>query len=256
MATPATIFVNRRIPLYYQLENILREKIMSGAFAPGARLPTEFELVRQFGVSRITVRQALTTLVKEGLIERRQGRGTFATERKTRPRPFEGKIDLTGSMDQIITAGLDTPCRVIEMNRLDADPHEAEFLGVHTGEAVYRIERLNLCDGKPFGLTVSYLPANIGDRLTIEDLNLGSLLQMIETRFGLKLKNARQRFTASLADPYLARLLDVRVGSPLLSIERAVYANDNHPVEFARALYNADIQSYSIYLTRDVKRRK
>ena len=81
MVRPSTAFVSKRIPLYYQLENLLREKILSGAFAPGDRIPTESDLIRRYGVSRITVRQALTALAGEGLIERRQGRGTFVTDR-------------------------------------------------------------------------------------------------------------------------------------------------------------------------------
>src|SRR5712692_298719 len=139
MAKPSTVFVSRRIPLYYQLENLLREKIMSGSFATGDRLPTESDLIHQYGVSRITVRQALTALAEEGLIERRQGRGTFVAERKTKGRSFEGQIHLTGSLDEIIAMGLATPVKVIEMNRVEADQHEAELRGLQKGEPVYRI---------------------------------------------------------------------------------------------------------------------
>ena len=80
MAKPKTTFVSSRIPLYYQLENVLREKITSGTFTGGERLPTEIELIEQYGVSRITVRQALSALAEEGLIDRKQGRGTFVIE--------------------------------------------------------------------------------------------------------------------------------------------------------------------------------
>src|SRR5262245_37445381 len=126
MVRPSTAFVSKRIPLYYQLENLLREKILSGVFAPGDRIPTESDLIRQYGVSRITVRQALSALAGEGLIERRQGRGTFVTERKTKRRVFEGQIHLTGSLDEIIVMGLEAPVKVVEMNRVKADSHEAE----------------------------------------------------------------------------------------------------------------------------------
>lgn len=254
MTKPNSEFISKRIPLYYQLENLLREKIMSGAFAVGARLPTESELIRQYGVGRVTVRQALAALAEDGLIERRRRRGTFVTERKTKRRAFEERIDLTGSpgsLDEIIAAGADTPFNVIEMNRVEADPHEAELLGLGAGEPVYRIKRLGMREGKPYSLTLSYLPAEIGEKLALEELSAGSLLQMLETKFGLKLKSVDQRITATLADPYLARLLDVRVGSPLLSIERTVYTDDNLPVEFAHVLYSADLHSYVIRLTRD-----
>jgi len=251
MTKPSSEFISKRIPLYYQLENLLREKIMSGAYAVGARLPTENELIRQYGVGRVTVRQALAALAEDGLIERRRRHGTFVTEHKTKRRAFEERVDLTGSLDEIIAAGADTLFKVIEMLRVEADPHEAELLGLGPGESVYRVKRLGLRGNKPYSLTLSYLPAAIGEKLAIEDLSSGSLLQTLETRFGLKLKSANQRITATLADPYLARLLDVRVGSPLLSIERTVYNDDNLPVEFTHVLYSADLHSYGIRLTRN-----
>src|SRR5262244_1320708 len=129
MTKPSSEFVTKKIPLYYQLENILREKIMSGVFAAGARLPTEVELIRLYGVGRITVRQALAALAKDGLIERRRRRGTFVTERKTRRRPFQERVDLTGSLDEIIAAEAGATFKLIEMRRIDADPQEAELLG-------------------------------------------------------------------------------------------------------------------------------
>jgi len=251
MAKLSSEFISKSIPLYYQLENLLREKIMSGVFAAGARLPTESELIRQYGVGRITVRQALAALAKDGLIERRRRRGTFVTERKTTRRAFEERIDLIASLDEIITAEADAPFKVIEMNRVEVDPPEAELLGLGPGEPVYRIKRLGLRNGKPYSLTLSYLPAEIGEKLAFEDLSAGLSLQTLETRFGLRLKSAKQRITATLADPHLARLLDVRVGSPLLSIERTVYTDDDLPVEFTHTLYSADLYSYAIRLTRD-----
>ncbi len=250
MTKPSSEFVTRKIPLYYQLENILREKIMSGVFAAGSRLPTEIELIRLYGVGRITVRQALAALAKDGLIERRRRRGTFVTERKTRRHAFEGRIDLTGSLDEIITAEAGAKFKVIEMNRVEADPQEAELFGLGAGEPLYRVKRLGLRDGKPHNLTLDYLPADIGEKLAPEDLSAGALLQTLETRFGLKLKSATQRITAALADPYLAKLLDLRVGSPMLSIERAVYAGAAAPVEFSQSLFAADLEGYAIRLTR------
>jgi GntR family transcriptional regulator len=250
MSKPSSEFITRKIPLYYQLENILREKIMSGVFAAGSRLPTEIELIHIYGVGRITVRQALAALVKDGLIERRRRRGTFVTERKTRRHEFEERIDLTGSLDEIIKAETGATFKVIEVNRIEADPQEAELFGLGSGDPIYRIKRLGLRDGKPRNLTLEYLPAEIGEKLTPEDLSAGSLLQTLETKFGLKLKSATQRIAAALADPYLAKLLDVRVGSPMLSIERAVYAGGALPIEFSQTMIGADVEGYAIRLTR------
>jgi len=250
MTKPSSEFVTKKIPLYYQLENILREKIMSGVFAAGARLPTEAELIRLYGVGRITVRQALAALTKDGLIERKRRRGTFVTERKTKRPPFDERIDLTGSLDEVIAAEAGMKFKVIEMRRIDADPQEAELFGLGAGEPLYRVKRLGLREDKPRNLTLDYLPAEIGEKLTLEELSAGSLLQTLETRFGLKLKSATQRINAALADPYLAKLLDVRVGSPMLSIERAIYAGGAAPIEFSQTLFATDLHGYAISLTR------
>lgn len=256
MPKPSTDFVSKRIPLYYQLENLLREKIMSGKFVEGDRLPTECELIQQYGVSRITVRQALTALADEGLIERRQGRGTFVAERRTKRRTFEGQTHLTGSLDEVIAMGQDTPVKVIELNRIEADQHEAELLGLQPGAPVYRIKRLRSLDGKPYSFIINYLAAELGARLTREDLSSGALLQLLEKKFGIQLKDAKQQITAALADPYVAGLLDVRVGSALLCIERTVYTTDSKPVEYVHVLYRSDLYSYTVYLTRDGKNGK
>ena len=264
MTKPSSEFISKRIPLYYQLENLLREKILSGAFAAGSKLPTESELIRQYGVGRVTVRQALATLAEDGLIERRQGRGTFVTERKTRRRALEGRVDLTCSLDQIITPGSGEQAVIIEMNRVDADSQEADLLSVAPGEPIYRIKCLGMREDRPYSLTLSYLPAEIGENLTREELSHGSSLQLIETKFGLKLQSAKQRIYAALADPYLAKLLNVRVGAPLLSIERTAYASDGRPMEFVHSLYGAELYSYVISFARqedsprkpEVKKRK
>jgi GntR family transcriptional regulator len=249
-------FVTNRVPLYYQLEHMLREKINAGAFVPGDRLPTESELIEQYNVSRITVRQALATLADDGLIERRQGRGTFVAERRTRKKTFEGTIHLTGSLDELIEMGLNTPVKLLEMNQVKASAQEAELLTVKPGAPIYHLKRLRVRDGKPFSLIVNKLPEDIGSQLTREELESGALLQVLETKLGLKLRDARQMIRAELADPYVASLLEVRIGSPLLSIERTVYADDGRPVEYVHTLYRSDLYSYSVYLTRDGEKKK
>jgi GntR family transcriptional regulator len=244
-------FASARIPLYYQLENVLREKIASGAFAPGERLPTESELIKQYGDSRITVRQALGTLAEEGMIERQQGRGTFVAQRRTRKLKFDGITHLTGSLDELIEMGMDASVKILEFNRVEADKNEAEIFKVKIGTPIYRLKRLRLFDGKPYSLIVNYLPEEIGSQLTEEELSSSAILQMIETKFGVHLNEAKQQIKAELADPYIAGQLGIRVGSPLLSIERTVFADDGKPVEFGHTLYRSDIYGFTVHLKRN-----
>jgi GntR family transcriptional regulator len=255
MAKQRTSFANSRIPLYYQLENVIREKITSGTYSGGERLPTEIELIKEYGVSRITVRQALQALTDEGFIERKQGRGTYVAARKSRKRKFKGTIHLTGSLDELIEMGMDTPVKVLEMNKVDADTHEAELLEIKIGTPIYRLKRLRMHEGKPFGLILNYLPEEIGAKLTMEELSSGALLHTMETKLGFQLDNALQEIHAELADPYVAKLLDVRVGTALLSIERTVYTDKQNPVEYVHTLYRSDIYGYSVKLIREKKKK-
>jgi GntR family transcriptional regulator len=256
MAKQKTIFASPGIPLYYQLENVLREKINSGAFPPGERVPTEIELIEAYGVSRITVRQALRALTDEGLIERQQGRGTFVANRKSRKGRFSGTIHLTGSLDELIAMGMDTPVKVLEMNLVEADAHEAELLEIPVGRRIYRLKRLRMNEGKPFGMIFNYIPEDIGAKLTIEELGSGALLHTMETKLGINLDTAVQAIHAELADPYVAKLLGVRVGTALLSIERTVYTDKKRPVEYVHTLYRSDLYGYSVRLVRDAKKKK
>jgi GntR family transcriptional regulator len=249
-------FASSRIPLYYQLENVLREKITSGVYADGERIPTEIELIKQYKVSRITVRQALAALADDGLIERKQGRGTFVSERKSKKRRFTETIHLTGSLDELIEMGIDTPVKVLEMNRVEADTHEAELLKIKTGTPIYRLKRLRMVENKPYSLILNYLPEEIGSGLTMAELSTGAVLHTMETKLGLKLAYAVQEIKAELADPYVADLLDIRVGSALLSIERTVYSDKEIPVEYVHTLYRSDLYGYSIKLVRDEKINK
>jgi GntR family transcriptional regulator len=244
-------FASSRIPLYYQLENVLREKITAGTFVAGEKLPTESEMIEQYKVSRITVRQTLAALAEEGLIERHQGRGTFVAERKTKKRKFSGTIHLTGSLDELIEMGLETPVKVLEMNLIEADKHEAELLQIKVGTPIYCLKRIRLHEGQPSSLIVNYLPENIGNELTAEELSSGALLQTLETKFGYKLRDARQEIRAELADSYIANLLGIRVGAALLSIERTVYDLKGKPIEYVRSVYRSDLYGLAVYLTRE-----
>ncbi len=185
------------------------------------------------------------------MIERKQGRGTYISERKSKKRKFGGTIHLTGSLDELIEMGMETPVKVLEMNRVEADTHEAELLQLNVGEAIYRLKRLRLHEGKPYSLIVNYLPEEIGAKLTMAELSSGALLHAMETKLGLTLHDARQEIRAELADPYVAKLLDIRVGTALLSIERTVYTDEGKPVEYVHTLYRSDLYGYSVYLKRE-----
>ncbi|MBX7219106.1 MAG: GntR family transcriptional regulator [Blastocatellia bacterium] len=242
--TGKTAFVKRGIPLYYQLENVLRQKILSGEMAIGEQLPTENELSEQYQISRITVRQALATLVRDGLIERRQGSGTFVKDRST----FQGTLNLTGSLKDLMKMGTDTDVRLLETQIIPAGPKEAGHLKLEPGAEVFQIRRIRTYQGTPYSLVVSSLPMSLGKELSENDFAHGSLLKALEQRFNFRIGEAYQTITADLADSYSAPLLETNVGAPLLAIERKVYTTKRIPVAYVRTLYRSDVYSYTVKL--------
>jgi GntR family transcriptional regulator len=239
-------FKDRSIPLYYQLENILREKIRSGEYGPGDPFPTEDQLVKAYGVSRITVRQALSALEKDGLIARRRGKGSFVTEGRGQLEPMK----LTGMMEDIINMGVKTKTKIINFGFVPPPKKVAESLRLDEDSKVLRIERLRLIQEAPISYTISYIPADLGKKINIKDLTTHPILNILEKKCKVKIGRGFQIIEATVADSRIASFLDVMTGAPLLKIERTVFDIKNRPVEYISILYRSDRYHYSVELIR------
>ncbi len=239
-------FQHREIPLYYQLENILREKIRSGELSRGEKLPTENELIEQYGVSRTTVRQALAALVKEGLLERVAGRGTFV---KQIP-PSDETIRLTGFIDGL-SSSVETKTEILDARFIQATAKEAQPLHISQGDRVWRLKKIRYAQEIPYAYTESYLPEDIGNRLIGEDLSL-PLLRLLEERGRISLGEASALITGALADASIGALLSTKVGAPLLLIETTFCDVHGRPVQFVRGFYRSDLYRFKIQLTHSL----
>jgi GntR family transcriptional regulator len=237
-------FVSDEVPLYYQLGSVLRAKIGSNEYLPGQRLPTEAELVKEYGVSRITVRQALVRLEKEGLIRREAGRGTFVGE----VRRFTGTQKMEGSLDDVISLGMATEVQLLGVETLKATAEEASVLGLETGALITRGTRLRLYHKEPYSFIQNDFPHEIGKRIRKSDWN-GIILNILPQKLGIPVKDASQTVRAAMADARLARLLHTRIGAPLLSVDRIVRTDGGQPIERTRSYYRSDIYSFTVHLT-------
>jgi GntR family transcriptional regulator len=245
-------FKDRSIPLYYQLENILREKIKSGEYRPGDPFPTEDQLVQSYRVSRITVRQALSALEKDGLIIRRRGRGSVVTEGQVRLEPMK----LTGMIEDIIAMGIKTKTRIINFGFIRPAKKVAEGLKLNEDEYVLRIERIRLIKGSPVSYTISYIPSDLGKKIGIKDLTSQPILNILEKKCKVKIGRGFQIIEATLADSRVGALLDVMAGAPLLKIERTVFDVNDRPVEYISILYRSDRYHYTVDLVRKKSQSK
>ena len=147
-------------PLYLQLKELLRGYIMDGTYAPHSKLPSENELIKQYKVSRITVRQALRDLQKEGLIFSIQGKGSFVTK----PKAIQDLTRLQGFGEAMSRHGLETYSKVLSIKRLPADKHVATALNLEKGHEVFEFKRIRFLNRAPVSLDISYFDISIGDR--------------------------------------------------------------------------------------------
>jgi GntR family transcriptional regulator len=237
----ATVSRFNKLPLYQQLYEILRNKILHGEWQVGEMIPSEVELMDQYQVSRITVRQVLDMLVSEGLIYRQRGRGTFVAE----PTLEQGLVRITSFTEDMHNRGLEPSTQVIFSGLVPAPEEIAEKLEIQTGEELARLERLRLANAEPMSIEESYLVHRMCPGILEGDYSQQPLRETLEREYGIRLVRAMQVIRAIQSSAPISRLLSIPAKSSLLFIERVTYSQANVPVEFLRIYYRGD--RYSLY---------
>ncbi|MGJ7553828.1 GntR family transcriptional regulator [Variovorax sp. GB1R11] len=239
------------LPKYHQIYLVLREQLHEGRFAEG--LPGELALMAQFNVARVTVRRALEQLASEGLIERNPGRRTRAL-----PPPVLGdgpsgksmeRANLRGLLENLVTMGLHTSVKVIDVATITASTQVAEALQLKLGDPVQKAVRVRSTKEGPLSHITTYVPDTIARRFGRRELSKKPILVLLEES-GVKVGRAHQTISARLADNVLAQHLDVSVGSALLAVRRLIYDEDERPVQWLHGLYRPDRYTYEMQLSR------
>ncbi len=206
----------------------------------GALLPSEAELSRQFGASRVTVRRALEVVRDEGLIAARQGFGWFVAIETVRQRlQHLGTIE-----DQLESGGRRAERRVTEFAFVAPPERVSAVLELGEHAEVLRVERVNLADGEPFAVVTVWCPAELGRRLSRDDVERQPFYELI----GVPLRGATQTIAADAAAPAQARLLHVPVGAPLLRCERVTTDTAGRPVLMSEHVYPAHRTEFIVEL--------
>lgn len=235
------------LPRYYQLKEIMREKIISGAWKPGDLIPSERELGEQYGISRMTARQAITELVNEGMFYREQGKGTFVSRHKI----TQQLIRLTGFTEDISARGQAPTTRVLNVTMIPADENVAEHLRIRVGLPVLRLQRLRLADEEPLAVERSHLYFIGCEQLTEDDLENQSLYRLLEAKYGIQLIQAEQELEAGLTNEEDSKLLYLPIGSPALYTRRTTYTNRDQPIEYARSVYSGSKYTFYTHMMRN-----
>ncbi|WP_133916145.1 GntR family transcriptional regulator [Streptomyces sp. NBC_00582] len=221
-----------RVPMYEVIYRDLDRQISRGTLKPGDRLPSEGEIADHYGVSRMTVRQAVGRLTDERRLVRRRGAGTFVSDRPTTPR----KVHALGPFSEEIGRD-DTAIATRVHAQQVAEPPEqvTDRLGIKPRQKVIRVLRVRLVEDRPAAIQDSWIPYALAPALAQEELLGGSLYRTLADRFGIRLTWAEQEVSAAAASSEQAALLQVHPGAPLIAITRLTHSDGDGPVEFAQS---------------------
>jgi len=233
------------VPLHTQIREVLRRRILDGSYAPHSQMPSESQMMEAFGVSRITIRQALGDLQKEGLIFKVMGKGSFVAK----PKAFQSLSRLQGFGEAMAPSGYETYSLLLSARQVEASQVVAARFGLRPGDAVFEIQRLRYLNREPISVDVSYFPPAIGERLVQEDLATRDIFVILENDFGHDLTHADLQIEAISADESLARHLGTDEGAPLLRMERMTYAGEQ-PLDFEFLYYRGDAFQYRLRIER------
>jgi GntR family transcriptional regulator len=224
------------VPLYIQIAEGLLNWVDSGRLAPGDRLPAERDLSQTLGVNRMTLRRALELLAAQGLLERRQGAGTYIADRKIE-RQAGQLVSFTKRMrEQGFTPG----ARVVSFEERPCGAALAAALRLPTSAPVYDIRRLRFLNGQPVLLEHYTLPIMRFSRLAQYDLEHNSLYEVLHTHYGVDVHRARLSLEAVLATAYESEQLLVPLSAPLMLERRLSYDALGAPVEHGEDHYRGD----------------
>ncbi len=240
--------MRRSLPLYVQIESALRERISSGRYPAGGPFPTDEKLRHEFGVSRATVRLALDTLHREGLIVRYPGRGSFVSDVRERARTLR----FQGSVRDLITQGdvHGTTFTVTDVAVARPTPSERAELKLIGDVAVMRITGLRKVENQDTAHVVVSLPEATGRLLRLRRGKVyPPISSMLYERLSQRIREVRQVIALALANPTVARTLRIPVGASLLTIRRTYFRADGTPVEFAVSSYKGDAYQYEAVIT-------
>lgn len=233
-------------PRYVKIYWTIKEDITSGKYPPGSLLPTESELMRIFGVSRTTIRNAVKRLVRESLAETRQGQGTIVLGKEQKEVPAEIMSIHSGAE---VGTRYSVPGKVTSegaaIDTVKADERLAAVLGVRKGDSLYRLQCLRYLDGEPLSLMTSYIPQEMAPGLEKHDESLFDLESVLEEDYALRLERVEDIITAESADYVTARLLKVPVRTAVLALRRTGYSG-SVVVEYTEVLTKGPALQVSI----------
>ncbi len=221
-----------KIPITYQIAQLLRAEITRGTYLPGAKLPTELQLVEDYAVSVITVQRALRELEDEGLIERHRGRGTFV-----RKDISVLEMNTQSALELMFSDEFDAGTEILEKKLVDTPAHlRLRF----ESDKVYEICRIARIDGRPWSYSVHYVLPEFGKQMTLVKLRRYPMFRILREQFGLDLRNVEINLESVTPPLQISRLLEIDPLTPVLLFKGALFASDGRLVHTPEIWFRGD----------------
>lgn len=239
----STVGKQKELPLYYQVEHIIRQRILDGTFAEGQKIPAEAELEKEFNVSRITIRRAIDDLVQAGLLRKRQGVGTIVTKNYINDdiNSFEGFTEKMERQGRVVTSTVLEVCVQI--------PPEFVLEAIHLPkqEKVLKISRVRNVDGVPLAVFNTYLPLSLG---IDEHEDFSHSLFELYARHGIEPAYSDRTIRAIVVNKHIGELLHITEGDAALQLNYLVYDVNGNVLEYDEGIYRGDWYQYKMRIYR------
>jgi GntR family transcriptional regulator len=231
-------------PVHKQLTRVLESRVRNDLYLPGELIPSESKLCEEFGVSRITVRQALSDLVARGLLVRHQGRGTAVSPSFA----SSGPPASTGTLEDILILFAATVVASAERKVVKAPREVAQQLKIETGTPLTVLIRRRTLKGGAYSISRTYMSSEVAALITDEMLQTTTFIEALEKQLGTNLAGAHEVLWSTVADAMLARQLDVEPGAAVLALSLTYYAANGQPLAYTRTSIRGDRYKHHVRL--------
>lgn len=235
---------NSIIPIYFQIIEQVKDSIQSGELDPHDMLPSEKEICQRLQISRMTVKQAMDSLVNEGLVYRKRGIGTFVAK----PKIAQPLSKLTSFTNDMLKRGMKPGSHLIEMSLQEPSEEVRERMGLSAQEQVIYIKRLRTADGEPMAVEKAYLNYELCHEIMDAPMNHGSLYDMLRDVCGIQLVSAYETIEVGTCSTDESNLMKIGFDMPIFMLRRTTYDQKDRRVEYAESVYRSDRYKFEIEL--------
>lgn len=232
---------NSPVPVYYQLRNVIIEKIESGEYTEENLIPSEREISEELGISRMTVRQALNQLVSEGYLVREKGRGTFVAKARLHQK------NISSFSDTVRAKGMTPHTKILNFEKIECEEALSKELDIPLGTKVYNIKRLRSADNTPIAIEEIFIPEQFCQDIEKQDLTQ-SFYKLLEKYYGYSIHHTDSMIEAVVAKKAIREQLGIKQSVPILGITSIVYAENNVKLWFEKSIYRSDKYVYNVRL--------